>query len=84
MAAGNAGVKFDLSTVNLFMGDAENLVQVLEKGAPKEFDKSQVKKLLRESHLRVLMEMNQGKAEALGWGSDITTDYVMFNSVYTT
>ncbi|MGM0565227.1 MAG: bifunctional glutamate N-acetyltransferase/amino-acid acetyltransferase ArgJ [Bacteroidota bacterium] len=84
MAAGNAGVNFDLSTVNLYLGDENKLVQVLEKGSPKEFDKGLVKKLLRESHLRVLMEMNQGKAEATGWGSDISTDYVMFNSVYTT
>ena len=84
MAAGNAGVNFDLSTVNLYLGDEENLVQVLEKGTPKEFDKNHVKKLLRESHLRVHMEMNQGRAEAIGWGSDITNDYVMFNSVYTT
>ncbi|MDZ7777326.1 MAG: bifunctional ornithine acetyltransferase/N-acetylglutamate synthase [Bacteroidales bacterium] len=45
-----------------------------EKGAPKAFDRNQVKKLLRESHLRVHLEMNQGKAEATGWGSDITTD----------
>jgi len=84
MAAGNAGVNFDLSTVNLYLGDEAKLVQVLEKGAPKAFDRNQVKKLLRESHLRVHLEMNQGKAEATGWGSDITTDYVMFNSVYTT
>lgn len=84
MAAGNAGVNFDLSTVNLYLGDEEHLVQVLEKGTPKEFDKNHVKKLLRESHLRVQMEMNQGRARAIGWGSDITNDYVMFNSVYTT
>ena len=84
MAAGNAGVNFDLSTVNLYLGDEEHMVQVLEKGTPKEFDKNHVKKLLRESHLRVHMEMNQGRAEAVGWGSDITNDYVMFNSVYTT
>lgn len=84
MAAGNAGVKFDLSTVNLYLGDEQHIVQVLEKGTPKDFDKNHVKKLLRESHLRIHMEMNQGKAEAVGWGTDITTDYVMFNSVYTT
>ena len=84
MAAGNAGVNFDLSTVNLYLGDEEHMAQVLEKGTPKDFDKNHVKKLLRESHLRVHMEMNQGRAQAIGWGSDITNDYVMFNSVYTT
>ncbi len=25
-----------------------------------------------------------GKAESKGWGTDLTTDYVLFNSVYTT
>ncbi|MCF8302858.1 MAG: bifunctional glutamate N-acetyltransferase/amino-acid acetyltransferase ArgJ [Bacteroidales bacterium] len=84
MAAGNAGVNFDMSSVNLYLGDEDYLIQVLERGTPKEFDRNHMKKLLRESHLRVLMEMNQGRAQAVGWGSDITNDYVMFNSVYTT
>lgn len=84
MAAGNAGVGFDISTVNLFIGNEHNLVQVLKNGSPLDFNKNHVKKLLRDSMLRVHLEMNQGEAAALGWGSDITTDYVMFNSVYTT
>jgi glutamate N-acetyltransferase/amino-acid N-acetyltransferase len=84
MAAGNAGIGFDITTVNLFIGNEHNLVQVLKDGKPLEFNKSHVKKLLRDSMLRIHMEMNQGEAEAIGWGSDITTDYVMFNSVYTT
>ncbi|MCF8339227.1 MAG: bifunctional glutamate N-acetyltransferase/amino-acid acetyltransferase ArgJ, partial [Bacteroidales bacterium] len=46
MAAGNAGVNFDLSTVNLYLGDEEHMAQVLEKGTPKDFDKNHVKKLL--------------------------------------
>jgi len=84
MAAGNAGVNFDSSVVDLYMGDENKLVQVLEDGKPKEFDRNQVKKLLRESHLRVHLKVNKGEAKAMAWGSDITTDYVLFNSVYTT
>ncbi|SFT73553.1 glutamate N-acetyltransferase [Algoriphagus locisalis] len=83
-AAGNAGVAFNYKKVNLFIGDQKHLVQVLDKGNPVEFEKSYMKKLLRESHIRVHMELNTGEEEGIGWGSDLTTDYVMFNSVYTT
>lgn len=84
MAAGNVGAHFDSSIVDLYMGDQSQLVQVLKDGAPIEFDRNKVKKLLRESHLRVHLKLNTGEEEATAWGSDITTDYVLFNSVYTT
>ena len=83
-AAGNAGVGFDYDKTDLYIGDASTLVQVLEKGTPVDFNRQGMKKLLRESHIRIKMDLNSGKAEAFGWGSDLTTDYVMFNSVYTT
>lgn len=83
-AAGNAGVPFDYSTVDLYIGDAEQVIQVLDKGKPASFDRNQVKRLLRESHLQIRMDMNVGEGQGVGWGADLTTDYVMFNSVYTT
>jgi len=43
-----------------------------------------MKKLLRDSHIHLTLSLNDGKAKATGWGSDLTTDYVVFNSVYTT
>jgi len=83
-AAGNAGVPFDYSTVDLYIGDAEQVIQVLDKGKPASFDRNHVKRLLRESHLQIRMNMNVGSGQGVGWGVDLTTDYVMFNSVYTT
>ena len=84
MAAGNAGAHFKADQVDLFIGNQKELVQVLDKGMPMDFNKNLIKKLLRESHIRVHLSLNNGKEEATAWGSDITTDYVMFNSVYTT
>ncbi len=84
MAAGNAGANFKADQVDLFIGNQKELVQVLDKGMPMDFNKNLIKKLLRESHIRVHLSLNNGKEEATAWGSDITTDYVMFNSVYTT
>lgn len=84
MAAGNAGVNLDTNKIDLSLGDENYLVEVLKNGAPIDFNKSHLKKLLRESHIRISMNVNDGESQAVGWGSDITTDYVMFNSVYTT
>lgn len=83
-AAGNAGVPFDYANVDLHLGDNETLIQVLDKGRPVEFDRNHVKRLLRESHLRIQLNMNEGEGVGIGWGADLSTDYVMFNSVYTT
>jgi glutamate N-acetyltransferase/amino-acid N-acetyltransferase len=57
---------------------------VLKKGVPQEYDRNYMKKMLREAHLTSIMDMGQGKYEATAFGSDLTTDYVLFNSVYTT
>ncbi|MBR9920458.1 MAG: bifunctional glutamate N-acetyltransferase/amino-acid acetyltransferase ArgJ [Bacteroidetes bacterium] len=83
-AAGNAGIPFDYTKVDLYLGSDAELIQVLGKGKPLEYDRNYMKRLLRESHLNVKLDLCEGKASAKGWGSDLTTDYVMFNSVYTT
>mgnify|MGYP006282775053 CR=1 FL=1 len=83
-AAGNAGVPFSYENIVLYLGSEEELIKVLDKGKPEKFDRNYMKKLLRESHIKIKIDMKEGKAKAKGWGTDLTTDYVMFNSVYTT
>lgn len=83
-AGGNAGVAFDYHKVDLYIGNQQDNVQVLERGVPLDFDRNYLKRLLKESHIEIKLDLNAGKAESVGWGADLTTDYVMFNSVYTT
>lgn len=83
-AAGNAGVKFDYRKADLYMGDFKKMVKVLNKGVPVEYDRNNIKRLLKEAQVRIHLVINTGNKEAVGWGSDLTTDYVLFNSVYTT
>jgi glutamate N-acetyltransferase/amino-acid N-acetyltransferase len=83
-AAGNAGVAFNYKKVDLYIGSEEEQVQVLKNGQPEAFDKNYLKKLLRNSHVFIKLDMKSGKANGMGWGADLTTDYVLFNSVYTT
>ena len=83
-AAGNAGVEFDYLSSDLFLGSESEQLKVLEKGSPVEYDVNYMKKILRESHLKVKLELGKGKQSSKAWGSDLTTEYVIFNSVYTT
>jgi glutamate N-acetyltransferase/amino-acid N-acetyltransferase len=83
-AGGNSGVPFEFKKVDLYIGNQQDIVQVLERGVPLDFDRNYLKRLLKESHIHIRMDLNSGKAEGVGWGTDLTTDYVMFNSVYTT
>jgi len=83
-AAGNAGLPFDYEKIDLYIGSDQKMVKVLEKGIALEFNPNYIKKLLRESHLKIMLDLHNGKAKSKGWGTDLTTDYVLFNSVYTT
>jgi glutamate N-acetyltransferase/amino-acid N-acetyltransferase len=83
-AAGNAEVPFDYEKIDLYLGDEDNQIKVLSKGSPQNYDRNNMKRLLRESHVYIRLDMLDGNEEAVGWGADLTTDYVMFNSVYTT
>lgn len=83
-AAGNAGVPFNYEDVDLYIGKEGTEVKVLEGGKPQELDRNYMKKILRESHIFIHLDLKNGDAEAVGWGADLTTDYVVFNSVYTT
>jgi glutamate N-acetyltransferase/amino-acid N-acetyltransferase len=83
-AMGRSGVKFDPDQVDLFLGNESERVQMLDRGRPMEHDFNLVKRILKNSEIIIDVRLNQGKASAVGWGSDLTTDYVMFNSMYTT
>lgn len=83
-AAGNAGVPFDYSKIVLYIGTEQNVAKVLENGQPLNYNKRQMKQMLREPHLVIEIDMKNGKKTATAWGTDLTTDYVLFNSVYTT
>lgn len=83
-AMGRSGVDFDPEKVDLFIGTENERVQMLDHGRPVEFDFNLIKRVLKNSEIIIDIKMREGKASAVGWGTDLTTDYVMFNSMYTT
>ncbi len=83
-AMGRSGVPFDPDKVDLHLGNDRQLAHLLDKGTPVVQDVNYLKRLLKPSDLQLEINLNLGEAKATGWGTDLTTDYVMFNSVYTT
>ncbi len=83
-AMGRSDIAFDPSKVDLYLGNENEKVQMLEAGMPKEYDMNFVKRILKQSEIIIRVNLNEGDGQATGWGTDLSTDYVMFNSMYTT
>ncbi|MBN2731240.1 MAG: bifunctional ornithine acetyltransferase/N-acetylglutamate synthase, partial [Balneolaceae bacterium] len=84
-AAGRAGVNFDPEKVDLYIGSNPNkAVQVLKKGQPVEEGRAELKKEMEESTITIMLDLNDGTGEAVGWGSDFSYEYVRINAEYTT
>ncbi len=80
-AAGYAGrpIKAALTSLKL-LG-----VTLYEHGTPLSFDAKAVSQLIRETSTIVIeLSVGDGPGQATRWASDITTEYVRFNSEYTT
>ncbi|MBN2521069.1 MAG: bifunctional glutamate N-acetyltransferase/amino-acid acetyltransferase ArgJ [Bacteroidales bacterium] len=82
-AAGRAGVDFDPDKIDLFIGTRDN-IQLLDKGMPTYVKLTKLKKMMRASKIHIKLCLNIGNASAVGWGSDLSEEYVRFNAAYTT
>jgi len=80
-AAGQAGVPFDPAGMSLAM----NGFPIFANGEPIAFDAVDVSNSIRhqqETHIQ--LSFTEGSASTRFWASDLTVDYVVFNSEYTT
>ncbi len=82
-AAGRAEVDFNPDKVDLFMGSDDELC-LLKNGQPTTLDEELANKILAERDVKVKFDFHQGDASAIGWGSDLSYDYVKINAEYTT
>ena len=79
MAAGRAGVPYDLDRVSIWISDL-CVFDGTATGVPDE--EASAKTQGEEVFLR--MDLGQGEAEATAWGCDLTEEYVRFNADYVT
>jgi glutamate N-acetyltransferase/amino-acid N-acetyltransferase len=80
-AAGQAGVPFDPAGMCLSM----NGRAIFQNGEPVAFDAADVSRSIRkQQETHVELSFAEGSASTRFWASDLTVDYVVFNSEYTT
>lgn len=80
-AAGYAGVNFDPAGVDLHI----NQFQLYQAGAPVPFDASDVSISMRDNRdTHIVLTLREGDAQVRFWSSDLTVEYVKFNSDYHT
>ena len=80
-AVGYAGIPFDRDCLGLML----NGFPLFQNGAPVEFDAAVVSQSMREQReTMVELTLAEGAADARFWTSDLTVEYVRFNSEYHT
>ena len=79
-AAGRAGVAFDPDAVALWIGSH----QLMEQGQPVAFDRDAASAALREDTVSIRLHLGSGPGTGVGWGCDLSDQYVRINADYTT
>jgi glutamate N-acetyltransferase/amino-acid N-acetyltransferase len=82
-AAGRSGVIFDPDNLDLYFGET-NRIQILNSSQPANFNKKTLKKYMKNSYIKVLLDLHEGRESAIGWGTDISYEYVRINAEYST
>ena len=79
-AAGRSGANFDPNRTDIYIGD----LPLMLAGTPQPFEKSVAQATLAEAQIYITLDLHAGEAEAVGWGCDLTQEYVVINSEYET
>ena len=80
MALGRSGAAADETKVDLFI----NGVCIMEEGKPIPFHRDAVVALMGSPEVTFRVDINLGDGQATAWGCDLTEEYVIINSAYTT
>jgi glutamate N-acetyltransferase/amino-acid N-acetyltransferase len=79
-AIGRAGQPVNPLTVDIRMGD----IVVLHQSAPVVFDEDKAATYLKGDLVKFEVNLHGGEGVAVGWGCDLTYDYVRINAAYRT
>jgi glutamate N-acetyltransferase/amino-acid N-acetyltransferase len=80
MALGKSGATIEESKIQMFI----NEIQIVDEGKAISFFKDAVISAMGAAEVRLGVNLNIGDSAATAWGSDLTEEYVIFNSAYTT
>ena len=79
-ALGRSGAAAEEDKIDLFV----NGVCIMEAGKPIPFHRDAVVAQMRRPEVTFRLQLHLGSGEATAWGCDLTEEYVIINSAYTT
>ena len=80
MAIGNSDSNIKEDKIKIFIND----IQIVAEGKSIPFNPTSVIAALTKSEVEILVDLGIGNGDGCAWGSDLTEEYVVFNSAYTT
>jgi len=80
MAVGASQIELDESKIEIFVND----IQIVADGKTTPYNHQSVVIAMNQPTIRLTVNLNLGKETAKAWGSELTEEYVVFNSAYTT
>jgi glutamate N-acetyltransferase/amino-acid N-acetyltransferase len=86
MAAGRAGVPFDQTKINLWIGVHQpDELQLVANGTPTEYQEAEAAAVFAEAEFMVRLDLGSGGGgTAVVWTTDLSHDYVSINADYRT
>lgn len=79
-ALGRSGIEVNEPKLDVTMA----AIPVLKNGRPLSFDRQTAVTALEQKEVIIVVDLHLGNAEATAWGCDLTEQYVVINSAYTT
>ena len=83
-AVGYSGADVDVNKIDVKFKSAAGEVAVCKNGAGIDFSEETAKKVLTETEIDIIIDLNDGDFASKAWGCDLTYDYVKINGDYRT
>ena len=77
-AVGYSGATLDPNAIKITIGPTT----VVESGEPVLFSEANVLVYLKQSEVKITVDLHQGNGQGVAWGCDLTYDYVQINATY--
>jgi len=81
-AIGYADAEFNAETIDIVLSSAKGSIEVCKGSSYCWFSEDVASEILSEKEIKILVSLNQGEAQAMAWGCDLTYKYVKINGDY--
>jgi glutamate N-acetyltransferase/amino-acid N-acetyltransferase len=80
MAVGKSQIEINEDKIDVFIND----IHIAHEGKAIPFSKESVITSMNQKEIKIRIDLNIGNYNGIAWGCDLTEEYVIFNSAYST